>query len=370
MSKFLYITDQNEFSDHSFIGPLFHKYLPKYFDVKTIFFSKYKYDSEIQEDGVIVVPQKYKKNLFEELKTLDIYLNDFQYVVIRNDIGLLKDISKQKVQRNYKLGFRQTFPKRIARIQKNEATNKSTFFDMVSHKIKTISEVNLINQCDIFLPTSFKMKNDYFKDVNITTFPIPSAIDPENLHTNIKHESSEKRFFYAGSLDKLREFGTILKAFENLDKESYKIMISTKDPEYLDGLLENFPNLKDNIEIYNAKNKDELLDLIAKADIGLAALPDIDLYNNATPMKVIDYYSSAIPCVMTNNQYNNAIFEHNSNAWLVDFDEKSLKHQFEHIVNLSKEEIANIGKKGQEKLLDVRNYEKISKNLAEKLNTL
>ncbi len=366
MSKFLYITDQNEFNDHSFIGPLFHKYLPKYFDVKTIFFSKYKYDSEIQEDGVVVVPQKYKNNLFEELQNLGMPLNDFQVVVIRNDMELLKNILKQKTKRNFKLGFRLSFPKRIAKIQ----TNKANFFDMVSHKIKTFSEVNLINQCDIFLPTSFKMKNDYFKDVNITTFPIPSAIDPENLHKHIKHESNEKRFFYAGSLDKLREFGTILKAFETLDSSKYKIMISTKDPEYLDGLLENFSHLKDNIEVYNAQNKDELLDLIAKADIGLATLPDIDLFNNATPMKVIDYYSSAIPCVMTNNEYNNAVFEHNSNAWLVDFNEKSLKQQFEYIVNLSKEEIEQIGQKGQEKLLDVRNYEKIAKNLAEKLNML
>ncbi len=341
MNKFLYITDQNEFNDHSFIGPLFHKYLPKYFDVKTVFFSQYKYDSEIQEDGVVVVPQKYKQTLFEELKNLDMPLNDFDFVFIRNDIELLKSILKEK--RNFKLGFRLTFPKRIAKIQKNEAT----FFDMISHKIQTISEINLINQCDIFLPTSFKMKNDYFKEVNIITFPIPSAIDPENLHKHIKHESSEKRFFYAGSLDKLREFGTILKAFEK-----------------------NFSHLKDNIEIYNAKNKDELLDLIAKADIGLASLPDIDLFNNATPMKVIDYYSSAIPCVMTNNQYNNTVFEHNSNAWLVDFDEVSLKRQFEHIINLSKEEIDQIGQKGQKKLLDCRNYEKIAENLAEKLEVL
>ncbi len=366
MSKFLYITDQNEFNDHSFIGPLFHKYLPKYFDIKTIFFSKYKYDSEIQKNGVIVVPQKYKDNLFEELQNINIHIEDFQFIVIRNDIELLKNILKKKEKRDFKLGFRLSFPKRITKIQKNEAS----FFDMVSHKIQTISEVNLINQCDIFLPTSFKMKNEFFKDVNITTFPIPSAIDPKNLHKHIKHESSEKRFFYAGSLDKLREFGTILKAFEGIDKQSYKIMISTKDPEYLDGLLENFSHLKDNIEVYNAQNKNELLDLIAKADVGLATLPNIDLFNNATPMKVIDYYSSAIPCVMTNNQYNNNVFEHNSNAWLVDFDEVSLKRQFEHIINLSKEEIDQIGQKGQDKLLDVRNYEKIAKNLAEKLEVL
>ncbi len=369
MDKFLYITDQNEFTDHSFIGPLFQKYLQKYFDVKTIFFSKYKYDSEIKADGVIVIPQKYKKSLFEELETIGISLDDFQFVVIRNDMTLLKSILS-KGKRNFKLGFRLSFPKRIAKIQENEAKNRKSFFDTINNKIQAFSETNLINQCDIFLPTSFKMKNEHFKDVNTKSFPIPSAIDPENLHENIQHESIEKRFFYAGTLDRLREFGTILKAFEKLDSSKYKIMISTKDPEYLNGLLENFSHIKDNIEVYNAQNKEELLDLIAKADIGLATLPDIDLFNNATPMKVIDYYSSAIPCVMTNNEYNNAVFEHNSDAWLVDFNEKALKKELEYIISLSKDEIAQIGLKGQKKLLEVRNYEKIAKELAQKLNIL
>ena len=33
MEKFLYITDQDEYTDHSFIGPLFEKYLKEYFDI-------------------------------------------------------------------------------------------------------------------------------------------------------------------------------------------------------------------------------------------------------------------------------------------------------------------------------------------------
>lgn len=102
----------------------------------------------------------------------------------------------------------------------------------------------MINECDIFLPTSFQMKNDYFKDVKTRTFVIPSAIDPDVLHENIQHEGSEKRFFYAGTLDKLREFETVLEAFSSIPSDNYKLMISTKDPEYLDDMLSKFPDLK------------------------------------------------------------------------------------------------------------------------------
>ena len=250
------------------------------------------------------------------------------------------------------------------------ANNKKSILDVISNKIQTYSEVSLINECDIFLPTSFQMKNDYFKDVKTRTFVIPSAIDPEVLHHNIQHEGSEKRFFYAGTLDKLREFETILEAFSNIHSSNYKLMISTKDPEYLDDLLNNFPDLRLNIEIHDAKTRKELLALIARADVGLSPLPDIALFNSSTPMKVLDYYSSAVPCIMSDNENNASIFEDNTSAWFTNFDEESIRNKLEYIISLSKEDVTQVGVKGQERLLAVRNYERIAADLSHQLNIL
>jgi hypothetical protein len=74
VSKFLYITDQNEFTDHSFIGPLFQKYLTKHFDIQTTFFSDYKFDIEVHDNGTIIIPEKFKGNLIKELENADIEL--------------------------------------------------------------------------------------------------------------------------------------------------------------------------------------------------------------------------------------------------------------------------------------------------------
>jgi len=147
-------------------------------------------------------------------------------------------------------------------------------------------------------------------------------------------------------------------------------MISTKDPEYLDDLLVKFDNIRENIEIYNASNRNDLLDLIAKADIGLAVLPNIALFNSSTPMKVLDYYSSAIPCIMSNNENNASIFEDNISAWFTDFDKESIKNKLEYIISLSKDEITQVGINGQNRLLAVRNYERIAADLAHQLNIL
>ncbi len=370
MSKFLYITDQDEYADHSFIGPLFQKYLTKHFEINTTFFSKEKTQIEIQENGRIIIPEKSKNNIIHELESHGINLNEFEFVVIRNNTDLLKEVIKQKSKYKFKVGFRLSFPKRIAKLETDLANNKKSILDIISNKIKTYSEVNLINECDIFLPTSFQMKDDYFKDVKIRTFVIPSAIDPDILHENIQHEGNEKRFFYAGTLDKLREFETILEAFSNIHNSNFKLMISTKDPEFLDHLLIDFPNLKNNIEIYDAKTRKELLELIAIADVGLSPLPDIALFNSSTPMKVLDYYSSAVPCIMSDNENNTSIFEDNISAWFTTFDKESIQKKLEYIISLSKNDVTKVGKKGQERLLAVRNYERIAADLAHQLNIL
>ncbi|WP_428023445.1 glycosyltransferase [Arcobacter sp.] len=370
MQKFLYITDQNEYSDNSFIGPLFEKYLTKHFNIDIIYFSKFKTSFEKKDNNKIIIPVSEKLSVLEVLNNNGIDLKEYTYVAVRNDTKILKEVLKRRGAYGFKVAFRLSFPKRIAKLQRDEANNKKSYFDIISNKIQLHQETSLINDCDIFLPTTRKMRDNYLKDVKTRTFVIPSAIDPEVLHENIQHEGEEKRFFYAGTLDKLREFETVLDAFSLLASGSFKIMISTKDPEYAQNLLEKYPNLKANIEIYNATTKDELLDLIAKADIGLSILPDIPLFNTSTPVKIMDYYSSAVPCIMSKNDNNLSIFDDNKTAWLCDFDKDSIKTKLEEIIRLSKEEVALVGVEGQHRLLDIRNYERIADDLAHQLNIL
>lgn len=370
MEKFLYLTDQNENKEHSFIGPLFEKYLGKHYSVDILYFSKTSENFEVKNGNQFIMPLKCKNEIIDELNRNKISLGDYKYVFVRNHTSILKEVLNVKKDHDFILGYRLSFPKRIAKLQKDEANNKKSFFDVISNKVKTFTESSLINQCDIFLPTSRQMRDDYLKTVNTRTFVIPSAIDPEILHPNIQHEGKEKRFFYAGTLDKLREFETILEAFSLVDANKFKLMISTKDPEYANKMIDSYPKLKDSIEIYNAKSKEELLDLISKADVGLASLPNIVLFNSSTPMKVLDYYTSTVPCLMTKNNNNESIFEDDNSAWMCDFDPNSIKDKIEKIISLSKDEVAQVGINGQKKLLDIRNYERIANDLAHQLNIM
>jgi glycosyltransferase involved in cell wall biosynthesis len=221
-----------------------------------------------------------------------------------------------------------------------------------------------------FCPLLKECTKSFFEGVTARTFICPPAIDPDILHDNIQHEGEEKRFFYAGTLDKLREFDKVLDAFNDVKSDNWKLMISTKDPEYTKEIIDSYRSLKDHVEIHNARTKDELLDLIAKADVSVSILPDIALFNTSTPVKILDYYSSAVPCIMTNNANNNTIFTDDHDAWFCKFTKESIQEKLEYIISLSKEEVAQVGVKGQQRLLEIRNYKYLAKKLANTLDSL
>lgn len=370
LKKLLYITDQGEYVDHSFIAPLFEIYLKKYMDVDIVYFTEFKSDFERKDAHRFTVPVRYKNILLDELKSNDVAIGSYDYVMVRNDLSIMQHVLKEQGKYSYKSAFRLSFPKRIVKMKYDIADSKSNIFDLVTDMFKRKNETNIINSCDVFLPTSQSMHREFFPDVHIKTIICPPGINPKMLHPNIQHTGEEKRFFYAGTLDKIREFETVLKAFSRVKNDKWTLSISTRDPEYALEMVKKYKDLETNITIHKAKNREELLELIAKADVGVALLPDIPIYNTSTPVKIIDYYSSAVPCIMTNSGHTNTIFTDCNDAWFCQFEVNEIKEKIEYIISLNKETIAQVGVKGQKRLLDIRNYEKIAENLATQLETL
>ncbi len=370
MKKFLYITDQDEYTDHSFIGPLFEKYLKEYFEIDIVYFSEFKAIFEKKDEHRFILPVADKTKVLQELKNNGVDISLYSFVVVRNSGEILKHVLSMSGTYNFKVGYRLSFPKRRAKMQVDKANNKATFLKHLNNTLTTYSETKMINQCDIFMPTSKQMQEEYFEGVSTKTFICPPAIDPELLHENLQHEKKEKRFFYAGTLDKLREFETVLDAFNDVQSNDWKLTISTKDPEYATKVVNSYSTLANNVEIHNAKNKEELLKLISESDIGVSILPEIPLFNTSTPVKIMDYYSSAVPCIMTNNANNNTIFTDDFDAWFCKFDKNSIKNKIEYIIALSKDDVTKVGVRGQERLLEIRNYKKIAGSLAETLELL
>ncbi|MEA2019259.1 MAG: glycosyltransferase [Campylobacterota bacterium] len=370
MKKLLYITDQGEYVDHSFIGALFETYLKKYLTIDIVYFTEFKSDFEKKDEHRFVVPTRYKTSLLDELKRNSVDVDSYEFVIVRNDMDILEHVIKQKNNYNFKTGYRLSFPKRRAQLKSDIANNKATLMDKVFTSFAVNKNFKIINKADFFLPTSKSMHQDLFCDVTIKTFICPAGIDPNKLHPNLQHQGEEKRFIYEGTLDKLREFDVILDAFSKVESNKWHLSISTLDTKYANELMDKYKNIKDNILIINARDKDELLDIISKADVGISLLPDIPVYNTSVPIKTFDYYSSAVPTIMTNTAHASGIFKDNIDAWFCGFSSQSIKQKIEYITTLSKDEVAKIGQRGQDRLLDIKNYEKIAKDLAAQIETL
>ena len=134
--------------------------------------------------------------------------------------------------------------------------------------------------------------------------------------------------------------------------------------------MQDFPTISENVKFCRAKNMDGVMEQIALSDIGISLMPDIPLYNTSTPAKIMDYYSCSIPTLMTNNSKNSSIFSDNENAWFCSFSEQSIKAKLEEILETPKSKLEEMGKKGLDRLLDVRNYQKMAKGLFEALESL
>lgn len=364
MKKLLYITDQDEYIAHSFIAPLFERYMKAHMFVDIVYFSDFKSDFERKERHRFIVPSRYKNSLFSELSSHGVDLASYDFVMVRNDIKLMKQVLKEKEKYGYKTAFRFSFPKKVIKMRYDKIHKKSHFMHTLTHTFASKNKSKIINTCDFFLPTSQKMKEEFFPHVKIKTILCPPGIDPEVLHPNIQHEEDEKRFCYEGTFDKTREFETVLDAFGQLKSQKWKLIIATKEPKQAQELVSRYPVLQNKIDIRTAKNKDELLDIIAHADIGLALLPDIPIYNTSTPVKTLDYYASAVPCLMTEGPHVSNLFIEGEDAWFSTFETDKIEEKLEALILLSKKEVAEVGRKGQARLLDVKNYKTIAKNLA------
>jgi len=370
MKKLLYITDQDEYVDHSFIAPLFEVYLKKYLTVDIVYFTEFKSDFTCKDAHHFIVPSRYKNVLFKELTCNNIDLHSYDFVMVRNNIPLMKQVLKYRDTYGYKALYRFSFPKRKVQIKCEEANGKNQFFKRCVHYMKTKKETKIINSCDAFLPTSRRMQQNYLPEVNIPTILCSPAINPKTLHAHQQHQDDTIHFVYVGTLDKLRHFNTILDAFDSLQNKAWKLYISTREVEFAYTMLEDYPSIKEHIKVYNAKTKDALLELVAKSDIGIALLPDLPIYNTSTPVKVYDYYSSAVPCLMTQSEHTSTIFTDCVDAWFCDFNVEDIKEKLNYLLMLSKEDIAAIGAKGQKRLLEVKNYETIAKTIANQLKAL
>ncbi|WP_373000563.1 glycosyltransferase [Sulfurimonas sp.] len=367
--KLLYITDQQEYTDHGTIGPLFNGYLKEYYDVNIVYFTKFK--NSFQSKGTdYVIPQQYKKEISCYMDSKGVDLSSYDYVFVRNKPDILKNILESREKYGYKVGYRLSFPKKEEIYEAHKAKNSNSIMATVKNYFTKQSKKNLLSKCDIFMPTSKDMEDTFYADTGVRSFPLPAGLDPARITPHRKSDGEKRHFIYVGTLDALREFEKVLVAFTKVHSDNWHLNISTLDSEFARNVMQKYPTISDKVSILKADSFNELIGQIDDCDVGIALLPDIPIYSTAIPAKTMDYYTCAIPTLLTDNAKNRTLFT-DDDALFCNFESDEIVEKLEMIINMSEEEIAKMGHAGQEKLLaHKRNYEIMAKELYEELESL
>nr|WP_321268282.1 glycosyltransferase [uncultured Sulfurimonas sp.] len=367
--KLLYITDQQEYTDHGTIGALFNGYLKEYYDVNIVYFTKFKNSFQAKGDD-FVVPQQYKKEISCYMDSKGVDLSSYNYVFVRNKPDILQNILQNRQKYGYKVGYRLSFPKKEEVYEAHKAKNSNTIMDTVKNYFTKQSKKNLLAQCDIFMPTSKDMEDTFYADTGVRSFPLPAGLDPARITPHRQSDGDKCHFIYVGTLDALREFEEVLLAFTKVKSSKWHLNISTLDSAFARDVMKKYLTIKDKVSILKADNLNELMIQIDDCDVGVALLPNIPIYSTSIPAKTMDYYTCAIPTLLTDNAKNRTLFS-DEDALFCNFNSSDIVVKLEKIINMSQDEISKMGQAGQEKLLlHKRNYKIMAKELYEELESL
>lgn len=370
MKKLLYITDVQEYTDHGTIGPLFHGYLKQHMDVNIVYFTKYKHS--FQEKGSdYIVPEKFRKDVPAYLESKGIDILAFDFVFVRNMYDVLKVVLKSRSHYNYKVGFRVSVPRTTQVYELEQIENRAGILSELKRSFSNYKTSRLINQCDLFMPGSTKMKKSFYSDITIKTHPLRPGLDPARVQPYLHTSGDDITFIYIGTVDIIQRFEVILDAVSNLKATNWRLRISTFNPTFVRELLSKYPHISERIELTNAEGLDQLMEQIHDCDIGLALLPELSVYGCTVAAKVMDYYTCSMPAVMTDNERNRSLFDEGETGFFCHYEAAAITQKLDELMTLSLDDLAKIGEAGQKKLLSIeRNYEVAAEKLYEALESL
>jgi len=369
MRKLLYITDQEEYSDNGTISSLFDKHLREYWEVDIVFITKYKHSFQ-RKGNHLIIPQKDRDQIITYLSTGS-DPSQYDFVMVRNKKDVLKNVLKHKEEFGYKVGYRISYPKKHHALELAQGYSPSAVYKRLLYKRKIAERDMLVNQCDLFLPSSPQAHQTFYPHITTKSFPIWVGLDPDTVKHHEFSDNNKTVFVHAGSIGPLRKFDVVLDAFEAIKEDTWHLNIITKKKEYINTLLRLYPTIKNRITVHEAVyTRDELREEINKSDVGISLLPNLPFFDTVVADKVISYYDCAIPTLMTSNGKNHSIFAENE-AFFAPFDTEEISRSLKELIVLPREKLSEVGNNGQAKLLKLkRNYKILAQDLAETLDQI
>lgn len=363
MKKILYFPSENENSNHTSVEALFNNYLKGFFQIQIIY--KADSDKEISENKLGV---KNRKLLFSH-KSL---MQDFDIFIVRNDYKVLEAAFnyRKKSGKSFKIGFQPTFLHSYRRVVQSLIEQKFMLRKYIEYLMSLKKEKLLLQNCDFLLPNS-KMMNIVLNKFNKPYEFIHSCFDfTQEPKSIIKNDDEIIRFIYIGTIDKVREFDKILKAFDMLSSQNFSLDIYTKEYDFAKKEILKMQNNQNKITIHKPLKRQELYEKISSFDVGVSLIPVNDLYNVASPIKLSEYFACSLATLSTAIPEAVELYANKNCIFFTQFDEISIKESLEKIIKTDKKTLKIMGENGKKIAYEKRNYAKVAIKLKDFLMDL
>ena len=153
---------------------------------------------------------------------------------------------------------------------------------------------------------------------------VPIGVDNHFLQFDanmLLPSSSDKpvRFIYIGIMSRLRNLEKLLYAAKNTLKETSEFQLDFVGPDSANGRYQRIAKeleLEDTVKFYPPVPYEEVPDLLAKYDVGLAYIPDRPTWHYHPTIKVLEYRALGMPIISTDVAAHREVVQEGVNGLL------------------------------------------------------
>jgi len=241
---------------------------------------------------------------------------------------------------------------------------KSTGLKAIQRKIEKILSTKTLKKSSKILVANDETKEIVKEFYNVPVEKIsimPNGIDVNLFHTNADKKS--KIVLFSGVMYNHRGVDILLKAASIVIKKipEVRFVLLGEGPELneLKKIVKD-SKIEDNIEFKGWIEREDIIDHLAEASIGIGPLRSTSVTKNALPIKVLEYMAASLPILSQRNTLPNSVLIDSENGYFVK-DEVELAAKIIQILENDEERI-RMSTKSHEIVLKF-DWEKIVKKI-------
>ncbi|MBX9785992.1 MAG: glycosyltransferase family 4 protein [Alphaproteobacteria bacterium] len=195
--------------------------------------------------------------------------------------------------------------------------------------------------------------------IDINNYPLTTEFVGLKLDGKSKNKT-DKIICYIGAITKERGAVELVKAVEGTDIRLY--LAGTVAPKNLLESLEKEEGWK-NVTYFGQVERDEVVSILSKSQIGLCILHPTISYVNSLPVKLFEYMTASLPVVVSDFPYWRKLFGDFESISFVDpFNPEKIRNTIQALISDPKK-CHSMGQNGLKAIKEIYNWESEEKKL-------